>query len=241
MSNRPNQHLYHLQNRGDRTAPNRGERTYHSLKLLLRQLNRIVQSDQLTAGEAILDYGCADSPYRFLFEKKFRRYIGADLPGNEHADLTINEKGQLPVESESFDCVLSSQVLEHVLNPKQYLNEAWRILKPQGSLILSTHGIWSYHPDPNDYWRWTVEGLKSEIQQAGFEVSQMYSVFGPESSALQLWQDATSERLPAFARTTYIRIIQMMIGFIEGRHENKFSNDASIYVLLGHKTLAPEN
>jgi len=226
MSEQTTKQLYHVQDRGNRSAPTSADRIYHSLKILLRQLNRIVQSDELVAGDLILDYGCADSPYRSLFQKKFRRYVGADLRGNLNADLIIDEEGSVPVEPESFDCVLSSQVLEHVLNPQRYLAEAWRVLKPEGSLVLSTHGMWLYHPDPNDYWRWTVEGLRYEIERAGFDISLILSVFGPEASALQLWQDSTLDRIPASLRSSYIRIIQMIIGWIENRHDNKFSNDA---------------
>ena len=126
-------------------------------------------------------------------------------------------------------------MLEHVLDPKQYLAEAWRVLRPSGSLILSTHGIWPYHPDPNDYWRWTIEGLQHEIRKAGFQIMMVQSVFGLESSALQLWQDATFERLPSLLRPLYTRLIQAFIGFIERRHPDKLSNDASIYLVLARK------
>jgi SAM-dependent methyltransferase len=126
-------------------------------------------------------------------------------------------------------------VLEHVASPRVYLREAHRVLKPKGSLILSTHGIWPYHPDPMDYWRWTIEGLQCEIRQAGFEIVMVQSVFGVESCALQLWQDATFERLPAFVRPIYTWIFQSAIGLIERRHPDKVSNDASVYIVLARK------
>ncbi len=107
----------------------------------------------------MLDLGCGNKPYESLFRKKFATYVGADIAGNKDADLVIGSDGRVNAQDNTFDCVLSTQVLEHVTDPQLYLSEARRLLKPDGSLVLSTHGIWPYHPDPTDLWRWTVEGL----------------------------------------------------------------------------------
>ena len=127
---------------------------------------RVVESDLLPPGETLVDYGCGNKPYADLFRSKFTHYMGADLPGNAHAELIVGAEGQLPVDDESVDCVFSSQVLEHVADPRIYLGEAHRILRPGGSLVLSTHGVWPYHPDPTDHWRWTIAGLQLELRRA---------------------------------------------------------------------------
>lgn len=209
---------------------------YWQRRLLFEKLRRIVNSDLLPPGEKLLDYGCGNKPYELLFRAKFNQYIGVDFPGNKHVDLALGPRGELPIKDESVDCVLSTQVLEHVQEPSLYLGEAHRVLKPKGALILSTHGIWQYHPNPTDNWRWTIDGLRLEVCRAGFNIVMMESVFNLASCALQLWQDATRGRIPRIFRPIYIWFLQSIIGVIERRYPDQLSYNASVYIVFARKT-----
>ncbi|MCU1266083.1 MAG: Methyltransferase type 11 [Acidobacteria bacterium] len=228
---------YQNTDRGDRAAPGRANRVHCFLVLLLDKLEQIVRSDELPAGDNLLDFGCGNNPYKALFSEKFTNYISADLPGNERAEVIIRSDGTLPSFDDSFDCVLSSQVLEHVIDPALYLREAFRVLKPGASLILSTHGWWAYHPDPCDYWRWTIDGLRLQLETAGFEIVVTKGVFGPESVALQLLQDSTFYRLPRLMQPAYTWFFQRVIWLIERRSPDKLSEDASIYIVRARKPM----
>jgi SAM-dependent methyltransferase len=87
--------------------------------------------------------------------------------------------GTLGAPDASARLVASFQVLEHVWDVAGYLREARRVLMPGGWLLLSTHGTWLYHPHPTDFRRWTAEGLKREIEAAGYEQIWMRPVAGP--------------------------------------------------------------
>jgi SAM-dependent methyltransferase len=171
-------------------------------------------------GQAVLlDFGCADSQYRDLLPAHIR-YIGADLPGNLRADVTFEPGGPVQLGDGSVDVVLSTQVLEHVADPEAYLLECRRLLGPGGSLVLSTHGIMYYHPDPGDYWRWTSTGLRRTLERCGFEVVDERGLLGLAAAALQIFQDATYWYLPVRLRRSYGLLMQALIRFADSRYDD---------------------
>jgi SAM-dependent methyltransferase len=82
--------------------------------------------------------------------------------------------------------VVSFQVLEHVWDIDWYLSECHRVLRPVGWLLLSTHGVWPYHPHPTDFRRWTRTGLVAELETRGFDVVTIEGVIGPLAWTTQI-------------------------------------------------------
>lgn len=169
----------------DRVEPSLFQYDYLSLRRLsddVRQL--IIESPPAGPGATALDVGSDKCPYRVLLESRGYKVETLDLTldgGADHAGTA--ESTGLP--SESFDLVLCTQVIEHCMNPWRALAEAFRILKPSGSLIVSAPHVWFYHPHPTDHWRFTQEGLVQLCRDAGFEPTVLLSQGG---SVLTLFQ-----------------------------------------------------
>ena len=147
---------------------------------VLRGLARAIRESLAQVGlngARVLDYGCGTRPYEAWFAAAGARYQGADLDGSN--EIMITADGTLEAANESAELVTSFQVLEHVWDVSGYLREAHRVLAPGGRLLLSTHGTWLYHPHPGDFRRWTVDGLKREVEAAGFTLVSMRAVAGP--------------------------------------------------------------
>lgn len=120
---------------------------------------------------AWLDFGAGTSPYAAYAPKAEMKR--ADFPGvGEPPDFVLEPGESCPAPDQSFDGVLSTQVLEHVPDAGAYLRDALRMLRPGGELLLTTHGIWEDHPSPLDIGRWTLDGLRREVAAAGFEVTE---------------------------------------------------------------------
>lgn len=215
---------------------------YHHCIISINEcLLRLVSSLKLPAGAKVLDYGCSVMQYREFFPDHCD-YIGADLPGNPHARVMVQPDGRLPVEDNSIDLVFSTQVLEHVQDPHLYLSEALRILKPGGRLILTTHGVFVYHPDPEDNWRWTSSGLRRQVELAGFRVQHMEGLIGAAAAALQFFQDSLWRRVPrrpAFLRQLFFLVMQFLVRTLDRRYTTAARlRDAWVYAVLAEKPAA---
>lgn len=114
----------------------------------------------------VLDVGCGERPYEPLFTPFAASYTGVDPVENPRADLRAAAE-ELPLPDASADVTLCIQVLEHVEDPQAVVRELARVTAPGGRVLLSTHGVMVYHPNPVDRWRWTHEGLERLFEQAG--------------------------------------------------------------------------
>lgn len=197
---------------GEARRARRSNRLSYIVRALPAGLEELVK--ELPLSGRVLDYGCADAPYRRFFAPE-AEYVTADLPGNPDALLEIQPDGTLPCADDSFDVVLSTQVLEHVRDPEVYLSECFRVLRPGGRLLLSTHGMMVYHPDPVDYWRWTCAGLQRAVHDAGFEILRFEGIMGLAATGLQFFQDSIVYSLPRGVRKAFAFFMQTLIGWVD--------------------------
>lgn len=134
--------------------------------LVLRDIRDYHDRFQTDVPIRVLDYGAGNSPYRSLFPNA--AYIRIDCISYPGLDYVTDAEGRVPMGAEQFDLVLSTQVAEHLVNPALYFSEAFRLLKPGGRLVVTTHGIWEDHGAPFDFQRWTAVGLARDLDKAGF-------------------------------------------------------------------------
>lgn len=218
-----------------RLYPTRFNPRYYLLSELRRALEEHIEKYSLKVSSNVLDYGCGTMPYRPLFSSSIE-YIGADIASNDKAHCILNSDGTVPLEDNSVECIISTQVLEHVDSPELYLNECFRVLKNNSYMILSTHGTWRYHPQPGDYWRWTSEGLKQVIERSGFQVSDVKGILGLGTTGAQLFHDAFKTRLPRFLSIYFTYWTQIMLPLIDRIHStHDKQRDAAIFVVVVQK------
>lgn len=79
------------------------------------------------------------------------------------ADIT--KKNGNTIAPETFDVIVCTEVLEHTYNPFAASSEMWRILKHDGSILLSVPFNFRIHGPLPDCWRITEYGLRSVFSQ----------------------------------------------------------------------------
>jgi ubiquinone/menaquinone biosynthesis C-methylase UbiE len=135
---------------------------YWREKLLLRDLN-------FSAGEHLLELGCGVGAVLGVLGRAFPglNLAGIDLQpaqieyahkhmtslGLRNVDLRVGNAAQLPWPDASFDHIYTTWFLEHVSDSEGVLREAYRVLKPGGTITLNetdcaTMLIW---PDSGDF------------------------------------------------------------------------------------------
>jgi len=216
---------------------------FHPRYIVLSRLRNITvkKIEELTVSRkdfVLVDFGCGDMPYRTVIEPHVGKYLGVDLEMNPKAEHHIGFDSKTTLPDNYADIILSNQVLEHVDTYEGYLQEALRILKPGGSIILTTHGYWFYHPTPNDYWRWTSAGLRKIIEAERFEIISFSGILGLAASGMQLFQDGILFKLPKFLRPVWAVIMQANIWFYDKLHtQAQRDRDAALYVVVAKKPL----
>lgn len=143
----------------DRRRPSRGNSAYLILRGIVESLEA-ARDRYVQPGARVLDVGCGIRPYYPLFASVAADYAGNDIEAREGVRY-VSPVEALDIPDESFDLVLCTQVLEHVRRPLRALEEMGRVLAPGGHLFLTTHGVYPFHPDPQDYWRWTQQGFEA--------------------------------------------------------------------------------
>lgn len=135
----------------------------------------------------LLDVGCGDKPYEAIFRPHVSEYVGVEHEATFEATSAGKHKTKadvlydgvrLPFEDQSFDTVLSVQVLEHTPEPQRLLNEMARVLRQDGTLIVSAPFSFRLHEEPYDFFRYTPHGLRSMCDAAGLEVFEIQAQGG---------------------------------------------------------------
>jgi SAM-dependent methyltransferase len=116
-------------------------------------------------GKIVLEVGSkfVNGSVRPLIERfcNPKEYIGVDLEPGEYVDLVLPAEGLINCFGpESFDVVISTEVLEHVYDWRVVINNMKIVLKRGGYIYLTTRSYgFPYHAYPYDFWRYEAKDM----------------------------------------------------------------------------------
>ena len=116
-------------------------------------------------GKRVLEVGAYDvnGSLRPLVESwEPSEYIGVDIEMGPGVDIICDAENLVEkFGEESFDIVISTELLEHVKNWKKVVSNIKRVCKRGGIILITTRSKgFPYHPFPYDFWRYELEDFK---------------------------------------------------------------------------------
>jgi SAM-dependent methyltransferase len=138
-----------------------------------KKINGILttQSKILVVGGSIKGEGMS-----VLYSNDSFEVIGLDVSFGPHTKI-ISDAHDIPFEDETFDCVVVQAVLEHVLSPKDCVNEIHRVLKNSGIVYAETPFMQQVHMKQYDFTRFTFLGHRRLFRN--FEEIEHAPLMGP--------------------------------------------------------------
>jgi 2-polyprenyl-3-methyl-5-hydroxy-6-metoxy-1,4-benzoquinol methylase len=114
-----------------------------------RRVREYILSKIPATAETVLDVGCGRGwiAKELIDKKDFIcsldiSYTNPDkvldaYPGENHSAV-VADALHLPFRDNAFDCVVASEVVEHIETPELFIKELFRCVKPGGKLIITT-------------------------------------------------------------------------------------------------------
>ena len=121
-----------------------------------------------------IDIGCGDMPYKTVIAEHVTEYHSLDRERRAPDVTFVGDVQNMSMLTDNiYDSAVCFDALEHVPNPMRAISEIGRILKPQGTLILSVPHLSRLHEEPHDFFRYTKYGLHTLLENSGFDVLEI--------------------------------------------------------------------
>lgn len=168
-----------------------------------------------------MDFGCGIQPYRKMLSAE--EYVGVEIETDIKMKGIVYYDGHtLPFKDEEFDSIISSEVFEHIGNIEEIVCELNRVLKTGGFMLITVPFVYPRHCWPFDFKRYTSEGLKKLLNDAGFECVDYKTSSNYQECIAQLKNVYWAEEIKP--KTTIgnliksiIMIINNLYGFLAGK------------------------
>jgi len=123
---------------------------------------------EITLNGKILDLGGSVKASYHPLIKGEHEFTVVNLDERYGYDLKFDLEENFPLENSSYDAIICLNLLEHLFNFQNAVNESYRVLKESGIIVGSTPFMYNIHGSPDDFFRYTKSGLRRILEKAGF-------------------------------------------------------------------------
>jgi SAM-dependent methyltransferase len=144
----------------------------------------------------------------------------------------------IPIQDEIFDCIFCTGTLEHVEYPEKVLIEIKRIIKKNGLVYIDVPFMQCYHPDPVDYWRFTIKGIELICVRNGLKKIETGITIGSASALtwvlMAFFQTTFSNNLINKCLSNFFSILVTPIKYLDKytiHRQNSFITPSAVFFI----------
>ncbi len=130
-------------------------------KLSTKNLRRLCEEN--ATKDRVLVIHSEDVPYESYFPNAYTVTKNENVKADLHVDLYYKSLDK--INGEEYNFILCTGLLEHIPDPQRIIDDFYRILKPEGKLVIAASAVSSFHEGPNDFFRFTPYGFKLLFSQ----------------------------------------------------------------------------
>jgi SAM-dependent methyltransferase len=119
-----------------------------------------------------LDLGGGNGELQLPLEDRGYAYINLDLEPRGQWSV-VGDAHRTPFQDKAFSLIVSKDSLEHFLDFRAALQEARRVIEPNGRFVIWVPFLHPFHA--TDYFRYTPLGLETLLNEAGFLITSLES------------------------------------------------------------------
>lgn len=116
----------------------------------------------------VLDVGGGRKARTKPFLGQMDQFDSVNIDPEVEPTYLVEPNAPFPVEDGIYDVVVCLNTLEHVYSAEFVLQEALRVLKPNGVVFISVPFIFRIHSHPDDFFRGTPSWWKETMRRVGF-------------------------------------------------------------------------
>ena len=141
-------------------------------------------------GATLLDVGCGNASYLLWLKQLGWRVFGVEmdkycvdfLKSKYNIEVYHGDFSELVLPQQQFDCINMQHFFEHTYQPLEILEKCWRLLREDGSIVISLPNIgcleaaifksnWSILDAPRHLYQFSPRTLTAMLKKAGFRVT----------------------------------------------------------------------
>ncbi|MBN2121036.1 MAG: class I SAM-dependent methyltransferase, partial [Candidatus Omnitrophica bacterium] len=165
---------------------------------LQRLYSRYRFAAQFCEGKDVLEVACGGGMGLGYLAKKTRRVVGTDVDAEilkvpleyykdrDNISVTQMDAHKFLFEDKSFDVVILYEAIYYLENPREFIKEAWRVLRNDGVLVIGTvNKDWQdFNPSPFSKRYFSVPELRDLIKEFFAEVN-MFAAFSTKTNSFK--------------------------------------------------------